>query len=121
MRSHQWFELTKKDKGYRYQPMGKRGEHKKYFDRYFSDVLPMFNKVIDTFKTSTTEQCEIVATLYSAWDDLLHSGHPFTDDDILNEVLNNWHESKKRIKRSRWQAALDWMRSNDFVPQKENN
>lgn len=121
MKRHQWFELTKKDKGYRYQPMDKRGEHKKYFDRYYSDVLPMFNKVVETFKTSTTEQCEIVATLYSAWDDLLHSGHPFTDDDILNEVLNNWHESKKRIKRSRWQSALDWMRSNGFMPQSENN
>ena len=117
MKAHQWFELTKKDKGYRYQPMGKRGEHKKYFDRYFTDVLPMFNKVIDTFKTSTTEQCEIVATLYSAWDDLLHSGHPFSDDDILNEVLNNWHESKKRIERSRWQSALDWMRNQGFTPQ----
>ena len=121
MRSRQWFELTKKDKGYRYQPMDKRGEHKKYFDRYYTDVLPMFNKVIETFKSSTTEQCEIVATLYSAWDDLLHSGHPFTDDDILNEVLNNWHESKKRINRSRWQAALDWMRNNGFEPQNENN
>ena len=121
MRSHQWFELTKKDKGYRYQPMDKRGEHKKYFDRYFTDIRPMFNKVIETFKTSTTEQCEIVATLYSAWDDLLHNGHPFTDDDILNEVLNNWHESKKRINRSRWQAALNWMRSNGFDPQNENN
>jgi len=121
MKRHQWFELTKKDKGYRYQPMDKRGEHKKYFDRYFTDILPMFNKVIETFKTSTTEQCEIVATLYSAWDDLLRSGHPFTEDDILNEVLNNWHESKKRIKCSRWQAALDWMRSNGFVPQSENN
>ena len=121
MRKQRWFELTKNDKGYRYQPMNKRGEHKKYFDKYYSDVLPMFNKVIETFKTSTTEQCEIVATLYSAWDDLMHSGQAFTDNDILNEVLNNWHESKKRIKRSRWQAALDWMRSNDFEPQNENN
>ena len=121
MRKQHWFELTKNDKGYRYQPMNKRGEHKKYFDRYFTDILPMFNKIVETFKTSTTEQCEIVATLYSAWNDLVHRGHPFTDDDILNEVLNNWNESKKRINRSRWQAALDWMRNNGFEPHNENN
>lgn len=116
MKQHQWFALTKKDKGYRYQPMDKRGDHKKYFDKYFATVLPMFDKVIETFKNSSTEQCEIVATLYSAWDDLQHRNQPFTDDDILNEVLNHWHESKKRIPRSRWQKALDWMRKNGFVP-----
>lgn len=120
MKKQQWFAVTKKDKGYQYQPMEKRGEHKKYFDRYYSDVLPMFDKIINTFKTSSTEQCEIVATIYSAWDDLLHGGRPFSDEDILDEVLNNWHESKRRIERSRWQKALVWMRDNGFVPQTEN-
>jgi type I restriction enzyme S subunit len=121
MKQHQWFALTKKDKGYRYKPMDKRGDHKKYFDKYYAAVLPMFDKVIETFKTSSTEQCEIVATLYSAWEDLQHRNQPFTDDDILNEVLNHWHESKKRIPRSRWQKALDWMRKNGFVPTLGNN
>lgn len=121
MKQHQWFALTKKDKGYRYQPMDKRGDHKKYFDKYYASVLPMFDKVIETFKTSSTEQCEIVATLYSAWDDLQHRSQPFTDDDILNEVLNHWHDSKKRISSSRWQKALDWMRKNGFVPTLDDN
>lgn len=121
MKQHQWFALTKKDKGYRYLPMDKRGDHKKYFDKYYASVLPMFDKVIETFKTSSTEQCEIVATLYSAWNDLLHRSQPFTDDDILNEVLNHWHDSKKRISSSRWQKALDWMRKNGFVPTLGNN
>lgn len=121
MKQHQWFALTKKDKGYKYKPMDKRGDHKKYFDKYYAAVLPMFDKVIETFKTSSTEQCEIVATLYSAWDDLQHRNQPFTDDDILNEVLNHWHESKKRISRSRWQKALDWMRKNGFVPTLDDN
>lgn len=121
MKQHQWFALTKKDKGYRYLPMDKRGDHKKYFDKYYAAVLPMFDKVIETFNTSSTEQCEIVATLYSAWDDLQHRNQPFTDDDILNEVLNHWHESKKRIPRSRWQKALDWMRKNGFVPILDDN
>ena len=117
MKKQMWFEAKKEDKGYRYLPMQNRGGHKKYFEKYYADVMPMFEKIIDTFKTSSTEQCEIVATLYSAWDDLLQNHQPFTDDDILNEVLNNWNETKKRIKRSRWQAALDWMRNQGFTPQ----
>ena len=121
MKKQKWFEAKKIDKGYRYIPMLNRGGHKKYFEKYYADVMPTFEKIIDTFKSSTTEQCEIVATLYSAWDDLLQSHQSFTDDDILNEVLNNWHESKKRISRNRWQTELDWMRVNGFVPQSENN
>lgn len=120
MKKQKWFEAKKEDKGYRYLPMQNRGGHKKYFEKYYADVMPMFEIIIDNFKTSSTEQCEIVATLYSAWDDLLQNHQPFTDDDILNEVLNNWNETKKRIKRSRWQAALDWMRANGFVPQNDN-
>ena len=120
MKKQKWFEAKKEDKGYRYLPMQNRGGHKKYFEKYYADVMPMFEKIIDTFKTSSTEQCEIVATLYSAWDDLLQSHKSFTDDDILNEVLNNWHESKKRITRDRWRIELNWMRDNGFVPQNEN-
>ena len=121
MKKQKWFEAKKEDKGYRYIPMQNRGGHKKYFEKYYADVMPMFDKIIDIFRSSTTEQCEIVATLYSAWDDLLQSHKSFTDDDILNEVLNNWHESKKRISRNRWQTELDWMRANGFMPQTENN
>lgn len=120
MKKQKWFEAKKEDKGYRYLPMQNRGGHKKYFEKYYSDVMPMFEKIIETFKPSSTEQCEIVATIYSAWDDLLHGGRPFSDEDILDEVLNNWHESKRRIERSRWQKALVWMRDNGFVPQTEN-
>ena len=72
--------------------------------------MQTFEKIIDTFKTQNTERCEIVATLYSAWEDLLHSNKPFTDADIVNEVLNNWHESKKRISKERWLNAIQWMR-----------
>ena len=74
-----------------------------------------------TWGASPTESDAIVATLYSAWNDLLHRSQPFTDDDILNEVLNHWHDSKKRISSSRWQKALDWMRKNGFVPTLGNN
>ena len=120
LKKQKWFEAKKEDKGYQYIPMQNRGGHKKYFEKYYADVMPMFEKIIDTFKSSPTEQCEIIATLYSAWGDLLQSHQPFTDDDILNEVLNNWHESKKRISRNRWQTGLDWMRANGFVPQENN-
>lgn len=116
LKKQEWFEVRRTEKGYRYVPMQNCGKHKSYFDKYFSAVLPTFDKIIETFKTQNTERCEIVATLYSAWEDLLHSNKPFTDADIVNEVLNNWHESKKRIPQDRWLSAILWMRENGFAP-----
>ena len=120
LKKQKWFEVRRTEKGYRYVPTQNCGKHKTYFDKYFSAVLPTFEKIIDTFKTQNTERCEIVATLYSAWEDLLDSNKPFTDADIVNEVLNNWHESKKRISKERWLKAIQWMRENDFAPNFRN-
>ena len=119
LKKQKWFEVQRTEKGNRYVPMQNRGKHKTYFDKYYSEVLPTFNKIINTFRTQRTEQCEIVATLYSAWEDLLHSNKPFTDADIANEVLNNWHDSKKRISQERWQNAIRWMRENGFAPNEQ--
>ena len=116
LKKQKWFEVQRTEKGYRYVPMQNCGKHKTYFNRYYSGIVPMFDKIINTFKTQNTERCEIVATLYSAWEDLLHSNKSFTDADIVNEVLNNWHESKKRISQDRWLKAIQWMRDNGFAP-----
>lgn len=121
LKKQKWFDVKRTEIGNRYVPMQNCGKHKTYFDKYFSAVLPTFDKIIDTFKTQNTERCEIVATLYSAWEDLLHSNKPFTDADIVNEVLNNWHESKKRISKERWLSAIQWMRENGFAPDVRNN
>lgn len=120
LKKQKWFEVRRTEKGNRYVPMQNSGKHKTYFDKYFSAVLPTFEKIIDTFKTQNTERCEIVATLYSAWEDFLNSNKTFTDADIVNEMLNNWHESKKRISRERWLNAIQWMRENGFVPNDRN-
>lgn len=116
LKKQKWFEVQRTEKGYRYVPMRNCGKHKTYFNRYYSGIVPMFDKIINTFKTQNTERCEIVATLYSAWEDLLHSNKSFTDADIVNEVLNNWHESKKRISQDRCLKAIQWMRDNGFAP-----
>ena len=116
LKKQKWFDVKRTEKGNRYVPMQNCGKHKSYFDKYYSPVASTFDKIINTFKTQNTERCEIVATLYSAWEDLLHSNKSFTDADIVNEVLNNWHESKKRISQDRWLNAIQWMRENGFAP-----
>jgi len=116
LRKQQWFD-TREDNGrYRYMPLQKRGGHKHYFDRYFSGVSATFNEIVETFRALDTERCEIAATLFSAWSDLLREKGNVSDEMIVHEVLNNWHESKQRIPEDRWLNALAWMREKGFVP-----
>ncbi len=110
-----WFRCEKQDKGYRYVPLENEGKYREYFERYFSDNEERLSALCKRFMTATTEQCEIVATLYSAWKDLLATEHP-SDDQIVDEVLTNWHSSKQRIPRDRWMKALGWMRKENLCP-----
>lgn len=116
LQKQQWFDVRKEDGRYRYVPMAKRGAHKQYFDRHFSSIGEAVGNILATFKTAKTEQCEIVATLLAAWNDLLREKGAVSDEVIVHEVLNNWHESKQRIPEERWLKALGWMREKDFVP-----
>ncbi len=116
LQKQQWFEARKENGRYRYVPLSKKGGHKDYFDRYFSEISTSFQEIIKTFRSFDTEQCEIVATLFSAWKDLLSKNETVTDEVIVHEVLHNWHESKKRISEERWLKALGWMRKEGIVP-----
>lgn len=110
-----WYEARKGDKGYRYESLEKAGGHKEYFERYFGEVVARFDEVIETFRTLNTQRCEIVATLYAAWEDLLAKGET-TDDQIIEQVLHHWHPSKRKIDEDRWRRALGWMKTKGLTP-----
>lgn len=74
------------------------------------------DSLIHLFKAAKTIQCEIVATLYGAWNDFLIEGVQPTDDQIVTEILTNWHRRKERIDRQRWLNTLEWMRQHDIIP-----
>lgn len=115
LKKQKWYEGRKSDKAYRYIPLEKAGGHKEYFDRYFSDVMTQFNETIETLRSLDTKRCEIIATLYSAWEDMLVQDH-ITDDQIIEQVLHHWHPSKQQIGENRWRQALRWMKEKGFVP-----
>jgi restriction endonuclease S subunit len=116
LRKQEWFDAQELDGRYRYVPMAKRGGHKKYFERYFCGIRDSLERILSTLRTFDTERCEIIATLFAAWDDLMQQHASISDDAIVHEVLNNWHESKKRIPDERWRKALAWMRDKGFAP-----
>jgi type I restriction enzyme M protein len=113
---NKWFVIKKEEKRVEYLKGKKFGGHEEYFERYFSREREYISDILKLLRAATTEQCEIVATLFSAWHDFLDQGTTPSDDQIVQEVLNNWHENKKRIPAERWQRALVWMRENRLTP-----
>lgn len=116
-RKQKWFDVKREPgKRVKYIPLEKMGEHKKYFGRYFRQHSHKIHWIIELLRPFTSQQCEMVATLYAAWNDLLLKGDTPTDQSIIDEVLYRWHESKQLIDKNRWQKALLWMRKNKIVP-----
>lgn len=114
IKKSRWFEAKKIDKRYIYQRLERSNDYRKYFDRYWNNEN--INMILMLFKTMDTQQSEIVATLYSAWSDLLKKDLDVTDEVIVNEVLTSWHENKKKISKDRWFTAIGWMKEINLVP-----
>lgn len=75
-----------------------------------------FDRLLSLFAEKSTEEAEIIATLFAAWNDLLIDGMSPSGGDIIREVRENWHPQKERFSASLLQQWLDWMRRNRLIP-----
>ena len=117
LKKQKWYQEVPRDPfGHAYQPLAKAGGHRKYVEQYWSIQLPLVEKVIELMRTWDTNRCEIFCTTYAAWNDLILWGKESGESAILEEILEHWHESKRRFSRERWQKAIGWMREKGFVP-----
>lgn len=99
-----------------YHPGAKSAQLLAAAERYLGAGKAKMDVLLGWMEKFDTERAEIVATLFAAWSDLLRAGHPATDDAIITEVRENWHESKKRFEPDRLCIALGWMRKQALVP-----
>jgi type I restriction enzyme S subunit len=117
LKKQKWYQEAHRDSfGHAYQPLAKAGGHHKYLERYWPEKLPMIEKLIELMRTWDTDRCEIFCTAYAAWNDLVLWGKQATEENILHEILERWHDSKKRFPPDRWRKAIDWMRKEEFIP-----
>ena len=78
------------------------------------------SQIIYILTPMSTQQAEIVATIYAAWNNLLLNGMEFTDEDIVTEARENWHKNKLAIERGKFFNALEWMSKNEMLIPKGN-
>lgn len=115
-RQNHWYQLHQSQYGVSYTPTKDAGKYRAYYDKYFSAYNAEIERIIDIFKPYSTDQAEIVATLFAAWNDAIIDRKSFTDEDIVDDVLNNWHDNKKRFPKDVWLRAMEQMRKNNLIP-----
>ncbi|MCD0489964.1 restriction endonuclease subunit S [Pedobacter sp. MC2016-14] len=115
LKKAQWFECKKTDNKYQYTTLPKKEEYKNWFTKYYIDKEAGIENLLLLFGKEKTEKAEMVATLYEAWRDLKAKKQLPTDQAIIYEVLNNWHESKQRISEERWFKCLQWMKEKNWI------
>ena len=117
MKKNKWFEVIQKGSMYKYKALENSGGYKAYFDKYWGDYKEKLNQLLGFAKKFTTEQSEIVDTIYAVWNDFLIEGKAPSDNEIVNEVKNNWHKSKKRFSAEKLKKAIQWMKEQNLIPQ----
>lgn len=117
LEKQKWFKIWGRGKNATYSPLEKAGQHQKYWVHWESKH-PKIDSILNLLGRLKPEQCEIVSTLYAAWNDLLIEAKSPTDEEIIAEAShpNRWHEAKAKIDPAKWPKALGWMREKQLIP-----
>ena len=110
MKRNKWFKPVKRGSMFKYKALENSEGYKHYFDKYWKDHGEQLNQLLLLVNKFTTEQSEIVDTIYAVWNDFLIDGKAPSDHEIICEIKTNWHESKKRFSDERLKKAIGWMK-----------
>jgi len=111
-----WFSTKDRPKyGVTYHPGTKIDEMCRYVPRHLGPKQADLDRLLDHIAGMNTDEAELFATAYAAWNDLLIDGRQAEDDEIIAEI-HGWHESKKRFTQRTILARLKWMRTHGYVP-----
>jgi len=81
------------------------------------DRAKVVTKFIEQFKKLDTDQIELVATVYAAWNDLLLAKKEPSEKAVAREVLERWHPSKKKkFDATKVANCMRWIKKQGFVP-----
>ncbi|NGP90022.1 SocA family protein [Fodinibius halophilus] len=99
-----------------YTPTQMAYEKSHYFKNSWGELDDEIEQILSIFNDANSTQAEIIATVYAAYNDLLIEGKEPSEDEVLDEILNNWHPNKKKISEERWRSAYRWIKEKGLVP-----
>lgn len=111
-----FFKTVRQGYGYTYIPGNQFDDLIEKTKTALDNKFDELTNLIDLLVPMDTQQAELVATVYAAWNNLLIDNQPITDEAIVTEARENWHEAKLNIPRERFFNALGWMKENNLIP-----
>lgn len=111
LKKAKWFEARKiKNDNFErveYSALENHTEYLKYLDgRYWKQEN--IDYIFNLMKGMRTQQAEKVATIHSAYIDLSKENR-VSIENLLDEILNHWHDNKRKIPKENWLKAIKWM------------
>jgi len=115
-KKNDWFSTQERPKyGVTYHPGTKIDDMCKYVPRHLGPKQADLDRLLNHIAGMNTDEAELFATAYAAWNDLLIDGRPADDDAIAAEIYN-WDPQKAKFTRRVIGGRLQWMRKHGYVP-----
>lgn len=98
-----WFRETERadkvhgGKAYGYSALTKADDYRQHLNALTPTQQKVIDELIWLMRNWTTEQCELLSTVYAAWNDLILWNRPPTEQAVIDQVHNHWHESKRKF------------------------
>jgi len=116
-----WFGVERSEKdgreNYKYIPLDSYNPILLRGVSEFKNVLTEMKRVISLFaKLKTTHHAEVITTTYSGWNNLIIRKESISNEAIVTEAREHWHEKKLNINRDEFFEAIDWLKNNNLIP-----
>lgn len=118
-KDNDFFEFVQRQNGQRGYDFIKGKRYGEWLPQALDVLKPYRNnldRVVSLLMPLDTQEAELVATTYAAWNNLLLDGVEPTESAIIHEARENWSSSKQQYSRERFLEAINQLRSNGIVP-----
>jgi len=116
-----WFNVQKVKTGkyekVQFTPLEGVEGYKQYYSNYYHSVDSEIQHLIDTFRTWKTDDVELVATIYSCWNEINKEISIFSEDLVIKKVYA-WHKKKEKFSEKEIRNSINWMKEQGIYPVK---
>lgn len=104
-----------------YSLTGKSTDYQKYYNNYFESEKDKIEKLIQLFKGANSKKCEIIATTYYAYKELLKKNVLINENSLIKGFFEFHPQKGKNFKEFDVKEQLPWMKNNGVYPKRQTD
>ena len=116
-RTNQFFEFVQQGSGYDFAERLKYNQFIAEARKSIEPFKSQIDKLLEIIIPMDSRQAEVFATVHAAWNNLLLDGKQPTNDEIIYEARENWHDDKLKIPKSEFETAIKLIKSHGVEPE----